>query len=96
MLAGQVEEQGKDIISDTQMKELVEVAWTDTDKEEPVTKKEQYYLLHWGLKCEVIDVGEGRMVGVSYSVAICQNIKTGEVMCFPPEQLRILGTEIKK
>ncbi len=73
------------------MKEFCEVTWQDTEGDEPVTMKEQYYLLHWGMKFQIINE-----IGVNYTVAICQNCKTGDVMCFNPEQLRILGTQIKK
>ena len=73
------------------MKELVEVEWQDTDKEEPATVREQYWLLHFGLKYQII--GE---TGVSYSVAICQHTRTGQLECFDPERLRVIGTQIKK
>ena len=76
------------------MKTLVEVTWEkegELKEDEPATEKDLYWLCHWGTKMEIIN-----NTGVSFSVAICQNCKTGEVMCFLPEQLRIIGTEIKK
>lgn len=79
------------------MKELVEVSWQKDDtEEEPVMVKEKYYLLHFGVKSDIIDAGEGRMIGVSNTVAICESVKTGQLECFPVEYLRILGTELKK
>lgn len=73
------------------MKDLCEVSWQDTEKEEPVMVKEKYFLLHFGLKYDII---EGR--AVSYTVAICQSVKTGQLEYFDCSQIRILGTEIKK
>jgi len=81
------------------MRELVEVSWQQDDQPEDgntVYVKEKYWLLHWGLKYEIIDTGEGNMIAINHTVAICENVKTGNVECFPPESLRILGTEIKK
>jgi hypothetical protein len=73
------------------MKDLCEVTWIDREGEEPVTVKDKYYLLHFGL-CYTI-IGE---VGVSYTVCICQNVKTGQLELFEPSQVRIIGTKIEK
>jgi hypothetical protein len=35
-------------------------------------------------------------MAVNYTVAVCQNVKTGNLECFDVEQLRIIGTELKK
>lgn len=78
------------------MRSLAEVTWTDYDRAEPMTVTEQVWVLHFGVKSEVVDAGEGRLIGVSNTVAVCEDVKTGQLNCFPPEQIRILGTEIKK
>jgi hydrogenase maturation factor len=67
------------------MKTLVEVSFENENDE-----KEQFFLLHWGLKMQVIND-----LAVTFTVAICQNVKTGDILCFYPEQLRILGDQIK-
>ena len=72
------------------MKELVEVSWQDTEKEEPVTVREQYYLLHFGLRYQI--VGE---TGVMYTVAICQSVRTGQLEYFDIGQIRIIGAIVK-
>jgi len=74
------------------VRELCEIEYPqDTEAEEMVMVKERYFLLHFGLKFEIVND-----IGVSYTVAVCQNIKTGQIECFAPERLRILGTEIRK
>ncbi len=72
------------------MKELCEVSWTDNEKEEPMTVREQYYLLHFGLRYQI--VGE---TGVMYTVAICQSVRTGQLEYFDIEQIRVLGALVK-
>jgi hypothetical protein len=78
------------------MRELAEVTWVNEEGSEPVTVKEKVWLLHFGLKSEVINDGDGHLIGISNTVAICQNCKTGELNCWAPENLKIIGTEIKK
>ena len=76
------------------MRTLVEVTYEkegELKEDEPATEKEEYWLLHWGTKMEIIN-----NIGVNFSVAICQNCKTGDVLCFLPEQLKIIGQEIRK
>ena len=74
------------------MRDLCEVSWQKEDtEEEPIMVKEKYFLLHFGLKYAIIN-----NVAVNYTVAICQNYKTGQLEMFDPSQIRILGTEIKK
>jgi hydrogenase maturation factor len=76
------------------MRTLCEVSWeknTELKDGESAIETDVYVLLHWGLKMEIIND-----VGVSYTVAICSHLKTGEVLCFLPEQLKILGTDLKK
>ncbi len=62
------------------------------DNIEPTYERKEYYLLHFGLKYQVIDCGDGRLAVGSWTVAICQDQKTGQIKCFLPEQLIIKGT----
>jgi hypothetical protein len=78
------------------MRELVEVTWINEDGQEPVKVKEMCFLLHFGVRSEIINDGEGRLIGVSNTVAIVQNCKTGDLNCFAPEQIRVIGTELKR
>jgi len=76
------------------MRELCEVSWQQDEQIEEgntVYVKEKYWLLHFGLRYEIIN-----NIGVSYTIAICEHCKTGQLEMFSPDQLRILGTEIKK
>jgi hypothetical protein len=76
------------------MKTLVEVSYEKEgilkEDESPI-EKDQFWLLHWGVKFEVIND-----IAVNYTVAICQNVNTGEIICFYPEQLKIIGQKIEK
>jgi hypothetical protein len=78
------------------MRDLCEITWQDTEKEEPVTVKEQYWLLHFGLKYQLIEMAGGNTMAVSYTTCICQSVKTGQLEMFDPSQIRVIGTEIKK
>jgi hypothetical protein len=76
------------------LKTYCECSWPkegEVEEGESTTDKDYFYLLHWGLKMEIVN-----NIGLNYTVAICQNCKTGEVICFLPEQLKILGNEIKE
>lgn len=80
------------------LKTLCEISWEkdgELEEGESTIEKDLYFLLHWGLKHEIVQVEE-RMLAINWTVAICQNVKTGVIECFAPEQLRILGNEIKK
>lgn len=81
------------------MRTLCEASW-ETDEElkegEPVIKKGKFFLLHFGLKCDLIETENKRMVAMNYTVAICQDCKTGQIREFLPTQLKIIGDEIKK
>lgn len=77
------------------MKVLCEATWIDTEGEEPRTMRGQYNLLHFGLAFRLIDTENG-VVPVNYTVCICENIKTGNLEKFDPEQIKILGHELKK
>lgn len=78
------------------MRELVEVTWINEDGQEPVKVKEQAWLLHFGVRSEIIDDGHGHITGISNTVTIVQNCKTEKLNCFAPENLRVIGTEIRK
>ena len=66
------------------------------DEEATLYEKDVYFLLHWGLDYTIIEMNEEMRIGVSYTVAICQNMETNIVRCFRPEQLRILGKTLPK
>ena len=61
----------------------------------PVIKTDQVYLLHWGTTYQVVETKDG-VVPANYTVAICQDVKSGQIRTFLPEQLRILGEDISK
>jgi hypothetical protein len=73
------------------IKTIVEVTFDEDGYE----KKDLYYLLHFGMKYDLIPGESGYMIPVQYSVAICQHLKTGQIETFMPEQLRVEGNEIK-
>ena len=84
------------IISDTQMRSLVETSWEEENKEgDLITKKGTFWLLHFGLNYNVINTEHG-LIAVNYTVAICQDCETGQLRYFTPDKLRVIGTEIKK
>lgn len=81
------------------MRILVEVTTEKEDQDidgDMGYDKEQYYLLHWGMKSEVFIIDEDHTGGVSYTVAVCQHVKSGAIRTFLPDQLRVLGVEIKE
>ena len=65
------------------------------DEGETLYEKDDWWLLHWGLDYTIIEMNEDMRIGVSYTVAICQHRESGVIRCFRPEQLRVLGREIK-
>ena len=73
------------------LKTAVEVTFEDEEGRE---KKDQYYLLHWGLRYDLMPDGNGNLVPVHYTVAICQHIKSGLIEMFLPDQLRVLGVSL--
>lgn len=81
------------------MKILAEATW-DKDGElvdgEPPTEKALYWLLYFGTDYKIIELEEGRITAVNYTIAVCQHCETGLVECFRPEQLKILGKQIKE
>lgn len=81
------------------MRTLVEASWAregELEEGEPAMEKGTYWLLHWALKYEIIQLEEGHVAAVNYTVGICQDFNTGELRCFLPESIKIIGTELKK
>ena len=82
------------------MRTLVEVKWPLENQPEDATdtvyEKANYWLLHWGMKMEVINVDGEKLAVGNYTVAICEHYTTGQIECFNPEQLKVLGREINK
>ena len=81
------------------MRELVEITWEHDEQPadgNTVYVKEKYFLLHFGLRHEIIDRGDGTVAVANYTVAICQHYKTGQLEMFDPRQIRVLDTELKK
>lgn len=62
--------------------------------QEPAFEDVMYYLLHWGLTYEILVDKDGRYP-VSYTVGICQHTESGVVKTFIPQELTILGKEMK-
>ena len=63
---------------------------------EPLYVREKAWLLYFGLDYKLMYVDDNRLVAVNYSVAICENYKTGQVETYLPTQLKILGKQINK
>jgi len=64
------------------------------DPEDPENKNEvYYYLLHWGLSAGKFTDENGSAFVSQWTVAICQNMKTGIINTFIPEAITILGYE---
>lgn len=72
---------------------IVEARWDGEDGKE---QKSNYILLHFGLKYDLVNNGAGYFVPVQYTVAIVQDLKTGAIETFMPEQLVVLGTQPKE
>lgn len=65
-----------------------------TKLQEPATEEVLYHLLHWGLHMEIFqDNKTGQRYPATYTVGICQHIKTGKVKIFAPEEMTIIGKE---
>ena len=75
------------------LKTVVEVTFEDEDGKEA---RDRYFLLHWGLKYDMIADSYQNLVPVHYTVAICQHIKSGVIETFLPEQLRVEGINLKE
>ncbi len=66
------------------------------DDENPMYETSKWWLWHFALKYELINNSDGSITAVNYTVCVCENYDTGQLECFPPEAIRILGTQIKK
>lgn len=76
----------------SRIKTIVEVIYEEDGEE----RKDNYYLLHWGLKYDLLPDSYGNLVPVHYTVGICQNIKSGYIEMFLPNQIRVLGVNLKE
>lgn len=79
------------------MRILVEATWeedTEEETEENRFKKGQFWLHYWGLEYSIVDTGDGKLAVANWTVGICENYSTGEIRCFLPEQLRVIGKKL--
>ena len=53
-----------------------------------------YYLLHWGLTYQIL-YDRNIPYPITYTVGICQHIKTGVIKLFTPDKLTVIGKEQK-
>ena len=61
---------------------------------DPVMQEELFYLLHWGLHMEILeDQRTDQRYPVSYTVGICQHMKSGVIKVFAPEMLTVIGID---
>jgi len=60
--------------------------------QEPDMEEVFYYLLHWGLTYEIL-IDHQQRYPVSYTVAICQHIKSGVIKTFIPQEITVIGKE---
>ena len=73
------------------MKILAEISNEDDE-----LYRTQVFVLHFGTTYQIVDAGDGFKVPVSYTIALCQDVKTGQVMSILPDSLRIIGEDITK
>jgi len=66
------------------------------EDEEGKEIKDRYFLLHWGLKNDLITDSNNNIIPAHYTVAICQHIKNGQIETFLPEQLKVEGINLKE
>lgn len=60
------------------------------------TEEVEFFLLHWGLHMEFMQQQQtGDLYPVTYTVGICQHVKTGMIKIFAPEELTVIGYELK-
>ncbi len=55
----------------------------------------RFYLLHWGLTYAVMHDKDEFPYAVSYTVGICQEIASGRILMFQPQDLRVIEKEVK-
>jgi hypothetical protein len=81
------------------MRVLVECIWeaeVQPEEGDTVYERGQYWLWYFGTDYKIIDLGDDRIAAVNYTTAICESCNTGQIECFRPEQLRIIGRQIKE
>ena len=79
------------------MRTLCECTWEiESDGDEPAYKTGEFILLHWGLQYTMQEIQEGKIIPVNYTVGVCQDTQTGQIRCFLPENIRILGRLLGK
>ena len=63
------------------------------DEEDNIMYEEiEVYLHHWGLQYETIEDKNGNLHVGMYTVAICEDLNTGRIHTFMPNQLKLEGT----
>jgi hypothetical protein len=81
------------------MRIMVEATW-ESDNTGPqgeiINETDLFFLLHWGLDYTIVETDDNHRTGVSYTIGICENVKSGEIRCFRPEQIKIIGREGKE
>ena len=78
------------------MKILVECIWESDNQPldgDTVYEKDKYWLMHFGTEFKLIEVGDGQVAAVNYTVAICSHCETGAIETFLPKQIRIIATK---
>ena len=63
---------------------------------EPLYVREKAWLIQWAMEYKLMYVDDNRLAAVNYTVALCENYKTGQVETYLPTQLKILGKQINK
>jgi len=74
------------------LRTIVEANW----EEDGESRQDRYFLLHWGLKFDMVPDSYENLVPVHYTVGICQNIKSGAIEMFLPDQLKVVGQDGEK
>jgi len=65
-----------------------------TDDGQTVYSEKRFYFHHWGLATEQAHDEKGGVLGISsYTVAVCEDVSTGQVFLLSPESLWIIGFE---
>jgi hypothetical protein len=59
-------------------------------------EKRKGWLHHWGIEHRFVEVEEGKLAPVYYTVAIVEDYNTGQVNTYAPSQIRIIGKEIRE
>lgn len=75
------------------MSNIKTIVHVDMPKEgdESIMSPREYYLLHWGLETEIMRDAQGNPVPLTYTVGICQDIKTGHIETFGPKVIKVIG-----